>query len=88
MIFNQEKQKTWRKKNTSMPVYEFFCTACNKKFERYLSYEHSGDAVTCPAGHAQIQKVFAPPQIVFKGSGFYITDKKQAAKPPVHELNP
>jgi putative FmdB family regulatory protein len=30
----------------------------------------------CPHGHHKVRRVFSPPAIVFKGSGFYVTDNR------------
>jgi putative FmdB family regulatory protein len=31
-----------------MPIFEFTCDKCDKKFERILSYEASEEEVICP----------------------------------------
>jgi len=56
-----------------MPKYEYMCDACGIHFE---VKRHFGDPPpeTCPEGHAPIHRVFVPPPIIFKGSGFYVTD--------------
>ncbi len=57
-----------------MPQYTFRCEVCGTVFERRLSFSQSLDEVVCPQGHTQVVRVYRPPAIVFKGSGFYITD--------------
>ncbi len=57
-----------------MPQYTFRCEVCGAVFERRLSFSQSLDEVVCPQGHTQVVRVYRPPAIVFKGSGFYITD--------------
>lgn len=56
-----------------MPVYEYECDVCEMRFD---FRRHFGDphATTCPAGHTGVHRVFAAPTIIFKGSGFYVTD--------------
>jgi putative FmdB family regulatory protein len=56
-----------------MPVFEYECDVCGKRFELR---RHYGDPhpSTCPDGHESVHRVFAPPTIIFKGSGFYVTD--------------
>ncbi len=61
-----------------MPHYTFRCEVCGEIFERYLSFQESLDEVRCPQGHRQVVRVYRPPAIVFKGSGFYITDHGRA----------
>jgi len=62
-----------------MPIYEYRCAVCGSRFERMTSF---GDttAATCPNGHTDTQRVFSPPGIVFKGSGFYVTDNRPNGK--------
>lgn len=56
-----------------MPVYEYECNVCGRRFNLR---RHFGDThpITCPEGHKDAHRVFAPPTIIFKGSGFYVTD--------------
>ena len=61
-----------------MPLYEYECDACGRRFERISEVQRS-------AGHRLSQRVVAPsgscfssPAIQFKGSGFYITDYAKA----------
>ncbi len=57
-----------------MPAYTFRCRVCGEVFTRRYSFHADLTAVTCPHGHHEVERVFAPPAVVFKGSGFYITD--------------
>jgi putative FmdB family regulatory protein len=56
-----------------MPVYEYECDVCGTRFDlrRHFGNPHP---TVCPAGHEGVHRVFAPPTIIFKGSGFYVTD--------------
>jgi putative FmdB family regulatory protein len=56
-----------------MPVYVYECDVCGKRYElhRHFGAPHPD---TCPVGHAGLHRVFSPPTIIFKGSGFYVTD--------------
>lgn len=62
-----------------MPIYEYRCDVCGAMFDKMTSF---GDASTpiCPNGHAVTHRVFSPPGIVFKGSGFYVTDNRPSGK--------
>ena len=55
--------------------YDFICQKCN----RTVTVEHSMTAPH-PARHkgcgGHLRRVFAPSQIVFKGAGFYTTDRR------------
>jgi putative FmdB family regulatory protein len=56
-----------------MPVYVYECDVCGKRFEQHRHYG-APHPTTCPDGHEGIHRVFSPPTIIFKGSGFYVTD--------------
>jgi putative FmdB family regulatory protein len=59
-----------------MPTYEYVCRNCGHRFDVVQSI-HSDPLKVCPnCGEPQLRKVFAPPAISFKGSGFYATDSK------------
>jgi putative FmdB family regulatory protein len=56
-----------------MPTYEYVCKSCGHLFEIVQSMRD--DTLTeCPECGGELRKVFAPPAISFKGSGFYATD--------------
>lgn len=62
-----------------MPVYNFVCPTCGTHFEERLSFKDDAHAVVCPHGHNGVRRVFSAPSIVFKGSGFYVTDHRKSA---------
>jgi putative FmdB family regulatory protein len=62
-----------------MPIYEYRCDVCGCVFDRVTSFGDSSTA-TCPNGHSGTRRVFSPPGIVFKGSGFYVTDNRPNGK--------
>lgn len=64
-----------------MPLYEYECGKCSHKFELRRSFSE-GASACCPQCNSDAQRVFAPVPIVFKGSGFYVTDYRKE-KPPV-----
>ncbi len=62
-----------------MPTYEYVCKACGHRFDVWQSM--NDDALTiCPECGGDLRKVFAPPAITFKGSGFYATDHGKKAE--------
>jgi putative FmdB family regulatory protein len=64
---------------SAMPTYEYVCRSCGHLFEVVQSMRD--DALTeCPECGGELRKVFAPPAISFKGSGFYATDHGKKAK--------
>lgn len=62
-----------------MPVYAFYCSTCGDRFDARLSFQEDGKAVTCPQGHKEVRKVYSTPSVVFKGSGFYVTDHRKSS---------
>lgn len=59
-----------------MPTYTFRCETCGLVFDKFLSFHDDQSRVTCPNGHPTVHRVFRPPAVVFKGSGFYVTDNR------------
>jgi putative FmdB family regulatory protein len=59
-----------------MPTYEYVCKSCGHLFDIVQSMRD--DPLTeCPECGGELRKVFAPPAIAFKGSGFYATDQRK-----------
>jgi putative FmdB family regulatory protein len=57
-----------------MPLYEYECESCKKRFERIQKFSDP-PADVCPhCGKGPVRKLLSSPAIQFKGSGFYITD--------------
>lgn len=63
-----------------MPIYEYKCKKCNKVFEVIQSFGAPAPARCdfCGASSHYLTKLISPAQVVFKGSGFYLTDNRQA----------
>jgi putative FmdB family regulatory protein len=56
-----------------MPIYEYECSACQKRFERIQRLSDPLLTV-CPQCGGGVHKAFSVPAIQFKGSGWYVTD--------------
>ena len=57
-----------------MPTYEYKCQQCGLKFERFQSIKEE-PIRECPECSSPVKKLIsAGAGIIFKGSGFYITD--------------
>jgi putative FmdB family regulatory protein len=61
-----------------MPTYEYRCRACGHGFDIVQSFKDEALTI-CPACGGELRKVYAPPAISFKGSGFYATDSRSRA---------
>ena len=67
-----------------MPTYEYVCKNCGYEFEEFQSMT-AEPLKTCPKCNKEIiRKIGTGAGLVFKGSGFYITDYKNK-KTPVNE---
>ena len=58
-----------------MPLYDYQCDRCGHRFEVRQGIKED-PLTTCPQCGATIRRVIHPVGIVFKGSGFYITDSR------------
>ena len=58
-----------------MPIYEFECTCCPARFELKRGF-HDEKPVPCPSCGGKTRRVFSSVPIIFKGSGFYVTDSR------------
>jgi putative FmdB family regulatory protein len=58
-----------------MPTYTYQCNSCGHGFEAVQRF--SDDPLTeCPECGSAIRRVIQPVGVVFKGSGWYITDSR------------
>lgn len=60
-----------------MPLYEYECLECGIRFERL---QRKGDPLLqeCPECCGAVRRLIQPPGIIFKGSGFYVTDNRRS----------
>jgi putative FmdB family regulatory protein len=60
-----------------MPTYEYQCGKCGYQFEAFQSIKDAA-ITTCPECHEEaVQRLISSGSgLIFKGSGFYITDYK------------
>jgi putative FmdB family regulatory protein len=62
-----------------MPTYDYKCTECGHEFEHFQAM--SDDPLqSCPQCGGLLRRLIGGGTgVIFKGSGFYVTDKKNAA---------
>jgi putative FmdB family regulatory protein len=58
-----------------LPVYEYECTCCPSRFELKRGFHEEGP-VSCPGCGGKAKRRFSSVPIIFKGSGFYVTDSR------------
>jgi putative FmdB family regulatory protein len=64
-----------------MPTYDYACEACGHRFERYQEMSEK-KLRTCPkCGKRRLARlVGAGAGLIFRGTGFYVTDYKRAGE--------
>jgi putative FmdB family regulatory protein len=62
-----------------MPTYEYECDACGHRFEKKQGF-HDKPVAKCPKCGEKPRRVIHSAPVIFKGSGFYVTDSRK--KPP------
>ncbi|MEQ1795713.1 MAG: FmdB family zinc ribbon protein [Nitrospira sp.] len=67
-----------------MPIYEYLCHDCSYTFELKQSMKDEAVA-TCSKCGKSVSRIISAPAIMFKGSGWYITDYSDKMKPPTGE---
>ena len=58
-----------------MPIYEYQCKDCGVRFERIQAFSDEPVKV-CPECEGETHRLIQPAGIIFKGSGFYVTDSR------------
>jgi putative FmdB family regulatory protein len=63
-----------------VPIYDYVCSGCGHRFEVFHGLNESGPH-RCPECGGAVSRVFAPPTIVFKGSGWAKVDRRATSSP-------
>lgn len=66
-----------------MPTYEYKCENCGT-FEKIQKISAS-PLTECPDCKGEVKKIIGAPGIIFKGSGFYVTDTRSDDKDTTKE---
>jgi len=56
-----------------LPIYEYECMECGMHFDKLQRFSDP-ELQVCPNGHNQVHRLLSQPAVIFKGSGFYVTD--------------
>ncbi len=65
----------------TVPIYEYLCQECQDRFEVKQGMNDT-PVLTCRRCGGLVSKVISAPAIMFKGSGWYVTDYSDKMKPP------
>ena len=65
-----------------MPVYTYRCENCSHQFDKRQGFNEEA-LKACPVcrKHA-LRKIYGAAGVVFKGSGFYVTDARKRSSSP------
>lgn len=64
-----------------MPIYEYACNSCGNQFE--VKQKFSDPPITsCEKCGESVRKLISAPGIMFKGTGWYVTDYSNKFKEP------
>lgn len=61
-----------------MPIYLYQCDSCGVRFER-MQRMTDAPLTDCPECDGKVHRVVQPMGIIFKGSGFYVTDNRRGS---------
>jgi putative FmdB family regulatory protein len=59
-----------------VPTYEYRCADCQNRYETREGFD-APSLQACPRCGGRAKRVLFAPPIVFKGSGFYVTDSRK-----------
>jgi putative FmdB family regulatory protein len=62
-----------------VPTYSYACTECGNRFDVVQAFSDAA-LTTCEKCAGRLRKLFGNVGVVFKGSGFYRTDSREASK--------
>jgi putative FmdB family regulatory protein len=67
-----------------VPIYEYECEKCKHQFELIKKFSDL-PVKECPLCQGTVRKIISSPGIMFKGSGWYVTDYSNKMKNPAGE---
>ncbi|MCR4394453.1 MAG: hypothetical protein NUV31_08810 [Dehalococcoidales bacterium] len=59
-----------------MPIYEYECDSCFKRLEKFQRF-FDEPITECPLCHGKMHRVISVGAVIYKGTGFYITDTRK-----------
>jgi putative FmdB family regulatory protein len=72
------------RRKKSVPVYEYRCEKCGNEYEKREGFDAPARQ-RCPKCKGKALRVLRPAAVVFKGSGFYVTDNRKSESAPATE---
>jgi putative FmdB family regulatory protein len=71
-----------------MPLYEYECDACGRRFEVILKNADTTVEACSHCGKGPVHRQLSSPAIQFKGTGWYVTDYAQKGKSDSSSTSP
>jgi putative FmdB family regulatory protein len=70
-----------------LPTYEYSCSACGYQYEMREGFD-APSLQACPRCGEEARRVLHSPPILFKSSGFYVTDNRKSSSytPPSEKV--
>lgn len=65
-----------------MPTYDYDCADCGHEFEQFQSMSSAALEICPKCGGKVKRRIHGGAGLIFKGSGFYLTDYKKSATGP------
>ncbi len=62
--------------NISMPNYQYRCVDCHLEINEIRLINEETKLTSCTQCDGKLKRIYVPPAISFKGSGFYKNNKK------------
>jgi len=71
-----------------VPIYEYQCAACGAVTDIKHGFKETVSEPCGRCGSNDLKRVFNPAGIVFKGSGFYVTDSRKGDTSTTSDASP
>ncbi len=62
-----------------MPLYDYQCSKCQHVVEVRHGFNDTYTEA-CPACGGELKRIISPARVIFKGSGFYVTDSRKPSR--------
>jgi putative FmdB family regulatory protein len=62
-----------------VPTYEYQCEACRAQYELRQGFDAESTHVCEQCGRGVARRVLHAPRVLFKGTGFYVTDSRKGS---------
>lgn len=62
-----------------MPTYEYHCDSCGETYDLHQGFSAATEHACEECGKGIAKRVLHAPRVVFKGSGWYVTDSRNSS---------